>query len=110
MFANPEPSHPIASACHTDSEKKQQPTMSVPETQPYRILRLADVIKLTGYKRASVYAKASRHSPQFDPTFPRRVSLSSTGRGAVGWMESEIFNWLQLRADARSASPTTLKN
>lgn len=110
MFANPAPNHTSASARDTDSEKKQELTSSVPETQAHRILRLGDVIKLTGYKRASLYAKASRHSPQFDPTFPRRVSLSSTGRGAVGWIESEIFDWLQSRADARSASSTTLKN
>lgn len=89
-----------------------EPKVAATACSPYsfRILRLGDVIKLTGYKRASLYAKASRHSPQFDPTFPRRVSLSSTGRGAVGWIESEIFNWLQSRADARSASPATLKN
>ena len=73
-----------------------------------RILRLAQVIDLTGYKRASIYAKTCTHSTQYDPSFPQRVRLNSSGRGAVGWFESEIYKWLQLRADARPNNAQTL--
>lgn len=68
----------------------------------HRILRLSEVMHLTGYRRASLYAKTNRHSRQFDPTFPQRISLSASGRGAVGWLESEVLAWLQLRIKARA--------
>lgn len=71
-------------------------------TSGQRVLRLAEVVHLTGYRRASIYAKGCRRSVQFDPTFPQRVSLSPSGRGAVGWLEAELLAWLQLRADARA--------
>lgn len=76
------------------------------EATSQRILRLAQVMHLTGYRRASIYAKGCRQSRQFDPTFPQRISLSASGRGAVGWIEAELLAWLQLRADARTGSFT----
>lgn len=72
-----------------------------------RILRLAEVMQRTGYRRASVYAKNCPSSRQFDPSFPRRICLSPTGRGAVGWLESEILAWLQARVDACRGQSTT---
>jgi predicted DNA-binding transcriptional regulator AlpA len=39
------------------------------QSHGHRILRLSEVMHLTGYRRASLYAKTNRHSRQFDPTF-----------------------------------------
>lgn len=66
-----------------------------------RIVRIAEVMRMTGYKRASLYGKTDPNNRQYDPDFPKRVHLSSNGRGAVGWIESEILIWLDLRRKNR---------
>jgi prophage regulatory protein len=53
-----------------------------------KFLRLTDVEKFTGLKRASIYARAAAG------TFPRPVKL---GARASGWLVSELDDW----ADAR---------
>ena len=50
-----------------------------------RILRLPEVIALTGLSRSSIYKRID------DGTFPRQVCL---GGRAVGWWEHEIQKWL----------------
>lgn len=69
-----------------------------------RLLRLPEVLRLTGYKRSSIYGKTDPKSRQFDPTFPRRVQMTEHGRGAVGWFESEILAWLESRGSSRVES------
>lgn len=58
------------------------------------IIRLPQVKSLTGLSRSSIYAAVKRGD------FPSPVSL---GARAVGWMSSEVNNWLASRARARSA-------
>ena len=70
-------------------------------SSPYQLVRISEVIKLTGYRRSSVYNLMSPSSPQFDPTFPKQVSLSSGGKGAVAWVLAEVEAWLQARIQAR---------
>jgi prophage regulatory protein len=57
-----------------------------------RSLRLPQVIGMTGLKKTTIYAlqKAGQ--------FPHCVSLTTT---AVGWLETEVEDWLAKRADAR---------
>lgn len=66
-----------------------------------KLIRLPEVISLTGYSRSSIYGLMSPSSPQFDPTFPRQVALSRGGKGAVAWVLTEIEAWIQARAQAR---------
>jgi prophage regulatory protein len=49
------------------------------------ILRLPDVIKRTGLSRSSIYLRIKNNQ------FPRQISL---GVKAVGWVESEIQEWI----------------
>ena len=56
------------------------------------ILRLPDVTKRVGLKRSSIYAKCATGG------FPTPISLSSGG--AVGWLESEIDDWIKGRVAA----------
>jgi prophage regulatory protein len=49
------------------------------------ILRLPAVIKHTGLSRSSIYLRISNKE------FPKPVSL---GGRAVGWLESDIDQWL----------------
>lgn len=50
------------------------------------ILRLSQVIAITGLSRASIYAKMN------DGTFPQSRSL---GARAVGWLSSDITEWIE---------------
>ena len=55
------------------------------------ILRLPAVKARTGLSRSSIYAYIA------DDRFPSPIPL---GARAVGWLESEIAEWLQSRVDA----------
>jgi len=56
-----------------------------------KILRLPLVRERTGLSRSSIYLRIS------EGRFPRPVSL---GERAVGWLESEITEWLNRRIEA----------
>ncbi len=60
--------------------------------EPSRILRLSAVINRVGLRRASIYQKMNQGS------FPKSISL---GIRAVGWVESEIDAWVQMRIKGR---------
>jgi prophage regulatory protein len=66
-------------------------------TVTHRILRLPQMETITGYKRSSIYARMDKNAKQFDPDFPKPISLSSTGKGSVGWLESEVMTWIEHR-------------
>ena len=55
-------------------------------TSNLRILRLSDVKGRTGLPRSSIYAKIS------EDRFPKSISLG--GGRSVGWIESEIDEWI----------------
>ncbi len=62
-----------------------------------KILRLPLVRERTGLSRSSIYLRIS------EGRFPRPISL---GERAVGWLESEITEWLKGRIEAsRPAQP-----
>lgn len=54
------------------------------------ILRLPTVKIRTGLSRSTIYLRVS------EGTFPKQVSL---GGRAVGWIESEIQEWLERRIE-----------
>ena len=58
----------------------------------YKIIRLKDVMELTGLKRTSIYNRMSEN------TFPLSVSL---GGRAVGWVLSEVTAWNLERINER---------
>ena len=58
-------------------------------------LRIADVCRVTGLPRATIYEMVSRGK------FPAQVRLSPR---AVGWIESEIFEWQQERIEERDGA------
>lgn len=51
----------------------------------FRIMKRSEVEYKTGLSRSSIYAKMA------DGTFPRAIKL---GARSVGWLESEITDWL----------------
>jgi len=60
------------------------------------ILRLKKVKERTGLSCSSVYLKMTRG------TFPRQIMLG--GGRAVGWIESEITEWIQAQIDRSRAA------
>lgn len=57
-----------------------------------RIIRLSEVLANTGLARSSVYRYVAEGS------FPKPVSL---GDRAVGWVESEVQDWVLARIEER---------
>jgi prophage regulatory protein len=57
----------------------------------HTILRLPEVKRSTGLSRSTIYLRVA------EGTFPKPVSL---GGRAVGWLEAEVQDWLQLRIEA----------
>ncbi|MCF7520476.1 AlpA family phage regulatory protein [Neisseria sp. ZJ106] len=63
-----------------------------------RMLRLPDVMSITGLSRAAIYAKGNpQDKARFDPDFPMRVSLAAN---AVAWPSDGIQAWLDKRIAA----------
>ena len=58
---------------------------------PVRFLRLPEVLARTGLSRSTIYVRLDQGR------FPRPVSL---GGRAVGWIESEVDEWIRERIDA----------
>ena len=62
------------------------------------ILRLPEVQTRTGLSRSSIYEKLSQNPPQF----PEPISL---GKRAIGFVESEINEWIAERiSQSRNAA------
>ncbi len=57
-------------------------------TSPVRVLRRPEVEARTGLARSTIYARMAER------TFPRPVRL---GKQSVGWIESDIDEWLDQR-------------
>lgn len=57
-----------------------------------RIMRLKEVMSVTGFKRSSVYKYIAIG------TFPKPVPLSER---AVGWVSTEIEDWVKARITER---------
>lgn len=57
-----------------------------------KILRLKQVLPRVGISRAQLYALKK------DGRFPQNFSLSGPGGRAVGWLESDIDDWVASRA------------
>jgi len=64
------------------------------------ILRLPDVKARIGVERSSIYAKLDPKSKQHDPSFPKPIRL---GGRAVGWLDTEITQWLEARIAERDS-------
>ena len=57
----------------------------------HQIIRLPKVMSRTGLSRSTIYLRISQG------VFPKPVNL---GGRAVGWIEEEIQDWLQLQIDS----------
>lgn len=63
-----------------------------------KILRLKQMLAVVNISKSNAYDKLNPKSPRYDPLFPKPIKL---GGRSIGFIESEIQGWLQLRAAAR---------
>jgi len=61
-------------------------------TVNYRIIRLPEVTNLTGISRSNIYDHIKKGK------FPKQINL---GARSVGWVESEVQEWIQQRISER---------
>jgi len=54
----------------------------------HQILRLTDVITMTGLSRSTIYLRMVQGK------FPKKINLGSR---AVGWISSEVNEWIEER-------------
>lgn len=66
------------------------------QPQVARMLRLKAVITKTGVARSTIYDWLNPKSPRYDDSFPKQRRL---GQQSVGWLESEIDEWLLQREE-----------
>ena len=76
----------------------QQNTSTPSMPQIPRMLPLKQVVHYTGLSSTTIYDMLDKKSNRYDSTFPIQVKLS---KGRVGWVESEIAEWLECRMAAR---------
>lgn len=63
------------------------------------ILRRKQVEARTGLSRSTIYSRLKpnpKRPGDFDPTFPKPVTL---GAKSVGWVESEVEAWLSAQVE-----------
>ncbi|MBF4433262.1 AlpA family transcriptional regulator [Vibrio anguillarum] len=57
-----------------------------------KVIRLKEVIELTGLSKSTIYRLTESNK------FPKQLSL---GERSVGWLESEVKEWLENRINDR---------
>lgn len=57
-----------------------------------RVLRIRQVQERTGLSRSTIYDRLNPNSPRYDSAFPRPMKI---GLSAVGWLESNINQWIE---------------
>ena len=67
-------------------------SQAVPQ-RPLTILRRRDLEARLKLSRSTIYDKINPASPRYDKTFPKPIRLG--GGAAVGWVESEVEDWLR---------------
>lgn len=78
-------------------ETVQEVLREQPQVEPGldRILRLPELVRITGMCRSSVYRYVS------EGNFPKPIKL---GIRSVGWRESQINKWLEVKSSPELAS------
>ena len=70
-----------------------------------KIISIKDVTELTGLSRSTIYEMLNPKSKYYDASFPGKVSLTIN---RVGWVASEINQWIESRIALRDQQPESL--
>lgn len=84
---------------HKTCTKGILPLHTTPHMPPVRIIRMKEFVKKSSLSKSTLCDRMNKRSKKFDDSMPRRIPLSSTrGKGAVGYLESEVDNWILQQA------------
>lgn len=89
-------SKPDIRPASSDPARAQIPYEPTPRSATIRILRLAQVIDMTGLRKTKIYEL------QAQGRFPMSVRITTH---SVGWVEQEVQAWLTGRLAARKPQP-----
>ena len=67
------------------------------------LLKRQDVERASGLGKSAIYARMDSNHPQYDPTFPKPVSIGGSPEKptSVRWVASEVYAWIHTRIAAR---------
>ena len=79
---------------HTSQTTQINQTQSPQNVLPVqlRIIRLKQVIEITGLSRSTIYDVMNPKSTRYDPDFPTSIQLT---QGTVGWIYTEVEQWIE---------------
>lgn len=63
-----------------------------------QIIRIKEVIAVTGVSRSVIYEKLNPQSKCYDAAFPQPIRLSAN---CVGWSAFEINQWIEYKLSSR---------
>jgi len=63
-----------------------------------QIIRIKEVIAVTGISRSVIYEKLNPQSKGYDSTFPKPIKLSVN---CVGWSALEVNQWIEEKLMSR---------
>lgn len=66
-------------------------------------LQIEDVMRKTNLSKTSIYDYMNQKHKLYDPTFPTQVTI---GNRAVGWLASEVDEWVQAKISKSRTIPT----
>jgi prophage regulatory protein len=76
--------------------KMKPPVAANDNRKPMKLLRYSDLNETRGI----IYSRRHLYTMENERKFPRRVPL---GENRVGWVESEVDDWLKEKAESRAA-------
>ncbi|USA47431.1 AlpA family phage regulatory protein [Acinetobacter sp. C26M] len=66
--------------------------------QMNQIINIHQVVLFVGVSRSTVYEMMDENSPYYDPTFPKKVTISQK---RIGWSAWEINQWIEAKLASR---------
>ena len=69
-----------------------------------KILRMPIVIDKIGLSKSAIYDRLDKKSLRYDATFPRPIPLGGSKNSPIGFVESEVNDWLSKQLEKRDAA------
>lgn len=76
-------------------------SFSIGYSQDVQMMRLKEVMAMTGLSRSTIYNLMDERSRQYDPTFPKQIPLTLR---TVSWNRLEVEEWIHRRMVARDSA------
>ncbi|WP_336041450.1 helix-turn-helix transcriptional regulator [Acinetobacter dispersus] len=67
--------------------------------QMNQIINIHQVVFFVGVSRSTIYEMMDENSPYYDPTFPKKVTISHK---RIGWSAWEINQWIEAKLASRN--------